>query len=167
MMLLQYSIIAWLIGLSVAASSNLVSNQFSRQLVTNFSNYQCQPQPSMCNYFNNYYGAKFVDNHTLLRLGFCATYEEHTRMVSLSVCPYFHPNGKYSIHKEECNMWYIQLPNNVSKLNDYMCGPLNRKGECAVSVRMVLDLQYHHLVFRYSVPIVQLVVGMGYFCTCF
>ena len=128
MLLLQHSLIAWLVGLSVATSSNQVSNQFSQQLVTNFSNYQCQPQPSMCNYFNNYYGAKFVNNHTLLRLGFCATYEEHTRMVSLSACPYFQLNGKYSMHKEECNTWYIQLPNNVSKLNDYMCGPLNRKG---------------------------------------
>ena len=23
---------------------------------------------------------------------------------------------------------YIQLPDNISKLNDYMCGPMNRKG---------------------------------------
>ncbi len=23
---------------------------------------------------------------------------------------------------------YIQLPNNISELNDFMCGPVNRKG---------------------------------------
>ena len=129
MLLLQR--IVWLISLSVVTSSHLFSDrnhQFtSRQQVTNFSNYQCQPQSSTCNYFY-YYGAKYFYNHAYLRVGFCATYDEHTRLVSLSPCPYFQPNDNYSMYEDECKTWYIQLPNNISKLNDYMCVPLNRKG---------------------------------------
>ena len=126
LLLQQCSInIVWLVSLSAAISSN----RFSRQLVTNFSNnyHQCQPQPLMCNYFN-YYGAKVINNHTFLRAGFCATYDEHTKLTSLSACPFFQPNGNYSTYKEECNIWYIQLPDNATKLNDFMCEPLNRKG---------------------------------------
>ena len=66
----------------------------------------------------------------LLTIGHCATYNEDTKLLSITKCPYFQPNG-YNITISG----YIQLPRNVSQLNDYMCGPLNRKGlvcsECA------------------------------------
>ena len=134
LLLLQRNVnIAWLMILSIAvfASNCLISDRthrFSRQLINNSSNYQCQPQPSTCNYFN-YYGAKVINNRTtLLRAGFCATYNEHTRLVAFSACPFIQSNGNYPMSKEECNSWYIQLPDNVSKLSDFMCGPLNRKG---------------------------------------
>ena len=122
-------ILAWLICLSLVTTtlSNLATNQFSRQLVANSSNYQCQPQTSMCNYFN-YYGTKGFNNRTLLRAGFCATYDKHTRLVTFTECPYFQPNSDYAIFKDDCNTWHTQLPRNISELNDYMCGPLNRKG---------------------------------------
>ena len=66
----------------------------------------------------------------LLTAGFCATYSDHTKLVSVLKCPYFQLNGyNYT------NQGSVLLPRNLSQLNDYMCHPLNRKGlvcsECA------------------------------------
>ena len=63
----------------------------------------------------------------LLFYEYCATFNEKTKLFSIFNCPYL--------------QWYrsgyhqMQLPQNLSQLNDFMCGPLNRKGylcsECA------------------------------------
>ena len=62
--------------------------------------------------------------------GYCATYNDHTKLVSILECPFFESNG-YNY----ASQGLVLLPNNLSELNDYMCGPLNRKGlvcsECA------------------------------------
>ena len=66
----------------------------------------------------------------LLPAGYCATYSNHTKLVSILRCPYFQPNGYNYTSKGK-----IILPKIVSELNDYMCDPLNRKSlvcsECA------------------------------------
>ena len=63
----------------------------------------------------------------LLHYEYCATFNEETKLLSIFNCPYFQLD-KYGSRK-------IQLPQNLSQLNDFMCGPLNRKGfvcsECA------------------------------------
>ena len=65
-----------------------------------------------------------------LRQGFCATYSDEKNVVSTLECPYFKPNGF-----NFTTAGSILLPRNLSQLNNYMCGPLNRKGivcsECA------------------------------------
>ena len=66
----------------------------------------------------------------LLEFPYCATYSEDTKLLSLVRCPYFQPIGhNVTLHEQ------IILPRNLSELNGYMCGPLNRKGlvcsECA------------------------------------
>ena len=75
-----------------------------------------------------YYAARCFDNKAYLSAGFCATFDTNTDsgsdILSLGECPSYYgftftKQGRY---------WYIQLPDNVSELNDYMCGPLNRKG---------------------------------------
>ena len=71
----------------------------------------------------SYYGARCFDNKAYLFAGFCATYDEETDVIFLSVCPYH--GFVYSQHDID---WYIQLPDNISTLNDYMCSQLNRKG---------------------------------------
>lgn len=61
----------------------------------------------------------------LLASGYCATYSESTRLISLTKCPTF------SIQLNSYNVTasgYVQLPRDLSQLSDYMCGPLNRKG---------------------------------------
>ena len=58
----------------------------------------------------------------LLRYGYCSTYEQDQGLF-VARCNYFQAN-EYTTVKEN----FIVLPNNISELNDYMCGPLNRKG---------------------------------------
>ena len=105
-----------------------------QQPLTNLSKHQqelCPPwlhfnsSTQTCHCFP-YYGARCFDNRAYLMAGFCATYDEDTRIVSLTPCPYFQTND-FILSKRDI-AWYIQLPENVSTLNDYMCGPLNRKG---------------------------------------
>ena len=69
----------------------------------------------------------------LLWNGYCVTYNEDTNIMSVFNCPYFQPNGYNITH-----YGWIVLHRNLSQLNDYMCGPLNRKVLCAVSVLMAL-----------------------------
>ena len=65
-----------------------------------------------------------------LGAGYCVTYSDYTKLVSILDCPYFQPDG-YNFTTPGS----VLLPRNLSQLNDYMCGPLNRKGlvcsECA------------------------------------
>ena len=68
----------------------------------------------------------------LLPFGYCATYSENNSTKSLSIanCPYLQ-HKYYNMTTPD----YISLPVSLNELNDYMCGPLNRKGplcsECA------------------------------------
>ena len=61
----------------------------------------------------------------LLHFGFCMTYSNTTGATEFGACP-------YTVH---CNtthfngILFIQMPSNVSSLNEFMCGPLNREGE--------------------------------------
>ena len=58
----------------------------------------------------------------LKKLGHCATYEEG-KGIFIARCLYFQLEGH-----NVTEPGYIRLPDNISELNDYMCGPMNRKG---------------------------------------
>ena len=62
---------------------------------------------------------KCSSKQTLLYFGFCMTYENET--MECAKCPYV---AEYPT----ADQVYIKLPQNVSLLNDFMCGPLNREG---------------------------------------
>ena len=66
-----------------------------------------------------------TESGPLLTVGHCATYNEVSNIVSVSKCPYFQKHG-YNLSSSHPGK--IVLPRNLSQLNDYMCGPLNRKG---------------------------------------
>jgi hypothetical protein len=51
------------------------------------------------------------------------TFEEGQRTSSVARCQYFMLHGHNATGQR-----YIELPDNVTDLNEYMCGPLNRKG---------------------------------------
>ena len=72
---------------------------------------------------------KCTDNNygVFLSIGHCLTYrDEHGRQQLYEFkCNYFQLEGHQVSHYEP---GYIKLPDNVSELNDYMCGPMNRKG---------------------------------------
>ena len=58
---------------------------------------------------------------TLLHFGFCMTYNNVTETTEYAKCP-------YAAEYPTVDHVYIKLPQNVSLLNDFMCGPLNREG---------------------------------------
>ena len=59
----------------------------------------------------------------LLLVGYCATFDEGTELLSITKCLAF-KSDVYNV----TTPGYINLPRNLSQLNDYMCGPLNRQG---------------------------------------
>ena len=58
----------------------------------------------------------------LMNAAFCMTIEESGTFVG--DCSVYSSNTNASL----IDGMYVLLPNNISELNDYMCGPLNRKG---------------------------------------
>ena len=60
---------------------------------------------------------------TMLQYGQCMTHDRNTGATVVAKCPYFQPAGH-----NVSEVGYITLPINVSELNDYMCGPMNRRG---------------------------------------
>ncbi len=66
-----------------------------------------------------------ADQGAQLRVSYCMTHEEGGGLY-LTHCHYFKVDANYSYKISDDN--YIILPKNVSELNDYMCGPMNRKG---------------------------------------
>jgi hypothetical protein len=77
-------------------------------------------QPPWLEWFSRM--VKCTNERVLLRSGYCATFEEG-RGIFIAKCPYFLLNGH-----NVTEPGYIRLPDNISELNDYMCGPMNRKG---------------------------------------
>ena len=65
---------------------------------------------------------KCREKGALLKLGYCMTYEEGSGF-HVGVC-----NSVETDSLEITTDNYVILPNNVSALNDYMCGPMNRQG---------------------------------------
>lgn len=66
---------------------------------------------------------KCTKDGVLLRYGYCMTHEDGQGFF-VGHCNYFKVNSHNISSKDE----YISLPDNVSELNDYICGPLKRKG---------------------------------------
>ena len=69
------------------------------------------------------YGIMCSQSGPILPYGYCMTYNEDTKLMSMSKCRFLKPEG-YNVTSSQ----HILLPRNISQLNDYMCGPLNRKG---------------------------------------
>ena len=89
-----------------------------------------------------------------LPFGYCATYSE-SNSLSIAKCPYFEWS-KYNV----TTPGYISLPVLLTELNNYMCGPLNRKG--SVSVQIILVPQSIPMDQPTNVPTV-LMLGTTYY----
>ena len=68
---------------------------------------------------------KCTDQGALLRFDYCMTYEEGEGTFVGRCNKYFEIKGH---NRSENFAGFITLPDNISELNDYMCGPMNRKG---------------------------------------
>ena len=64
-----------------------------------------------------------TDQGPLLQTGFCATYSGYTGLLSVTDCLYFQLKG-FNI----TSSGYIPLPGTLTRLNDSMCAPMNRRG---------------------------------------
>ena len=107
-------------GKNAVSSNNSFSEHYStqnQQILCSESKYNCIE--IVCS-----------QNGPTLHYSYCVTYSEDTNLLSMSTCRYFVSKG-YNITTAQS----VLLPRNLSQLNNYMCGPLNRKGlvcsECA------------------------------------
>ena len=118
------------------ASADAADKQLNLSL--NYNNQDIKEAKShlLCSISAYKFDQLYCNNSTpLLRIGICLTYNEKKETLSIFYCPYFQ-SDHYIIKKNE--FWgvsCIELPNNLSHLNNYMCGPMNRKdlvcSECA------------------------------------
>ena len=115
-------IIAW----SIPANGMTAYNQ------TDLSRYHCPPwffydstvQECQCFQQGNSLNSVMCTNDgALLAFGYCMTYDEEKDATFLGLCPSFTVSSRNVSERR-----FITLPANVSELNDYMCGPLNRQG---------------------------------------
>ena len=60
-------------------------------------------------------------NLSMLLYTNCMTYDELSNSTVSGFCA-------FSFHKPDAHQWYVKLPRNVSDLNDFVCGGLNRTG---------------------------------------
>ena len=78
-----------------------------------------------CSCYDSYREVKCNVNVTLLYPGYCMTYNSTIESTEYGPCPYIgHYNTTIILH----GFFYVQLPNNVSLLKEFMCGTLNREG---------------------------------------
>ena len=78
-----------------------------------------------CSCSDSYQAVVCGSDFPLLQFGYCMTYNSTTGATEYGPCPYI---GHYNSTKLVHRVWYIKLPNNVSLLNEFMCGPLKREG---------------------------------------
>ena len=109
----------------------------------------------LCPGYQWYDDLNCTDDSILLSIGHCITYIEGNSTF-VTKCPYFELMGHNMTEPG-----YIKLPDNISELNDYMCGPMNRKGflceDCidgfAVSVTSVGYKCSNYTGVWYGVPL--------------
>ena len=110
----------------IVSTSN---NSQSSKPASSITHGTATPSSMMCdNLLHIHVHGKLIicyQDELLLKSGHCATFNETTKTVSISACPHNQQDG-YNMSIKKTG--YIVLPRNLSQLNDYMCGPLNRKG---------------------------------------
>ena len=60
-------------------------------------------------------------NSSMLDVGSCMTYDDTTNTTVVGPCP-------FNYHRADVNQEYVRLPQDVTHLNEFMCGGLNRTG---------------------------------------
>ena len=114
--------LTYLVDRSIAADTNvtLMLTSFSQEV----SNYDAKEMSTSDVFCLSWYSGviKCSDHGVQLMYGYCATYNA-TNNSYIIKCPYFELKGH-----NVAEPGFIKLPDNISELNDYMCGPMNRKG---------------------------------------
>ncbi len=87
------------------------------------------------------------NGHVYIRECFCATYNEQSNSIEFGQCLY----NCQKKDSADIDVGYSRLPQNISELNSWMCGSLNRDstlcGRCSDT--------YYPLAFSYNVSCVK------------
>ena len=82
-----------------------------------------------------------------LKDGMCVTFDNDTGKIVVGKCPYMAFNRQYEYLLEN---GYMELPENVSDLNQFMCGPWNREGhlchKCKPGYGMTIANVFQHCI---------------------
>ena len=120
----------------IIVNSNVITIAATEKVISNSTeNHDSGIESQLfCSYLASHTSPLQCDQDGLL-LGYeyCATFNGKTKLFSIFNCPYF--------QLDKYGSYILRLPQNLSQLNDFMCGPLNRKGIYAVSVLMALAPQ--------------------------
>ena len=113
---------------NIPATCNVVHHQRQLELKEEFMKYDDEGCPPWF-YFNTmtdtctclaFHAARCFDNKAYLSVGFCATFDTNTdsdsHILSLGMCSSYY-GFTFTKHGDSLH-WYIQLPDNVSELNE-------------------------------------------------
>ena len=89
-------------------------------------------------------------NQSMLGLSYCMTYNESTDVTVVGGCP-------YNSHKADLQEQYVKLPQNISHLNEFMCGGLNRTGQLCSHCKKGLGIP----VFSYTLHCIPCLGSFG------
>jgi hypothetical protein len=91
----------------------------------NTASEQCECYSSLNTNLKDIVKCSWNERAALLKYGYCMTYgKEELGGTFVGKCQYFEIQG----HNSSDTPGYITLPGNISELNEYMCGPMNREG---------------------------------------
>ena len=136
--LIYVHFLAFLVNLLIQATAKNIDTASSRDSLRlakpTSEKSEMPPSLTLC-YNSTTYKCKYIScrsKEPLLLFQYCATFSDETKLLSVVRCLYyFQPNSGHNVTIGE----RLPLPRNLSQLNDYMCGPMNRKGlvcsECA------------------------------------
>ena len=89
-------------------------------------------------------------NQSMVRLGSCLTYSYSTDVQVVGGCP-------YNSHSPDSDEMYVKLPRNISLLNEFMCGGLNRGGVLCSHCKEGLGIP----VFSYTLHCLPCLESLG------
>ena len=127
--MVKFNLMSVIVGTLVLTSAAIDGKNFSLTLRLPISDNTSSPQlQQFCQRLKpsdrHFSGLKCSEDGPSLAFGNCVTYDKEAGIMSFSNCPNIQSNN-YTLTRTRRN---IQLPENFSQLNDYMCGPLNRNG---------------------------------------
>ena len=116
-----YAVILFLLNVLYVEVSN--SSAVTYASTGKESEERCDEDCSFCPaYYGDWYQFKCTRNNVKLSVGYCMTVDDNQALF-VTKCPYFQLEGHNVSDPRN-----FKLPDNISELNDYMCGPMNRKG---------------------------------------
>ena len=130
---MDHSLALFVWFMAVSQASMVESQDQNTVTTTSLNGTKCPPwffynsTIGLCQCFESLNAdVRCTDEGALLRFGRCMTYQKETGVTTVSSCSYFVVD---QFIDNVTQGLFIRLPNNVLDLNDYLCLPLNRKGE--------------------------------------